>query len=59
MVTSTEPAYESIPTMMVTGQMDSGSMADGFEAKDMQSWANYMLQVNGFELPMRQTALAV
>ena len=50
MVTSTEPAYESIPTMMVTGQMDSGSMADGFEAKDMQSWANYMLQVNGFEV---------
>ena len=44
-----EPAYEMIPTMMITGQMDSGSMAEGFDSDDIQKWANYMLEVNGID----------
>ena len=38
-----------IPTMMITGQMDSGSMAEGFDSDDIQKWANYMLEVNGID----------
>ncbi|MBS5504822.1 MAG: hypothetical protein KHX28_01720, partial [Oscillospiraceae bacterium] len=42
-------ANEMIPTMMVTGQMDAGDMAKGFEAEELQRWATYMLEVNGFD----------
>ena len=36
--------------MMITGQMDSGKMAFGFDGPDVQAWANYMLQVNAIDV---------
>lgn len=48
MVTSTEPVGKLIPAMMITGQMDSGSMAKGFDSPEDCMWANYMLESNGF-----------
>ena len=49
MVTATDPTGELIPSMMIVGQMDSGSMADGFDSAEDQMWANYMLEANGFD----------
>lgn len=40
-------ANKVIPSIMVTGQMDAGNMAGGFASTDLQSWAGYMLKVNG------------
>ena len=40
--------YEFIPTMMITGQMDASDMGKGFDSSELQRWATYMLQVDGF-----------
>ncbi len=42
-------ANQSIPSMMISGQMDAGDMAQGFNAGSLTDWANYMLQASGID----------
>ena len=42
-------AFETIPTMLIAGQMDLGDMPKGFESTSLQNWAKYMLKANGID----------
>ena len=56
MVTETDPAYEMIPTMLISGQMDIGDLALGFESSYLQIWGNYMLQANGIDAALESSS---
>ncbi len=38
---------KSIPTMLISGQMDVSDLAKGFDSLNIQGWGRYMLKANG------------
>ncbi|MBP5292155.1 MAG: DUF4214 domain-containing protein, partial [Lachnospiraceae bacterium] len=43
---SANASGKQIPVMMITGHMDAGNMAQGFDSASLKAWANYFLSVN-------------
>lgn len=44
-----QETFRSIPTMLLTGQMDLSDMSDGLDSLNLQAWGKYFLKANGIK----------